>query len=189
VRKRFQGLAIALIVIVIVFVYSLSVYNGIVRSQESVQNKWSLVENQLQRRADLIPNLVNTVKGYAKHEKDILEKLAEARSKLIASSTVAQKAQASDELSSAISRLLAIVENYPDLKANTTFIQLMDELSGTENRLAVARMDYNNEVKKYNTKIKVFPNVIIARLFGFEPKEYFKASNDAQKAPNVDFSD
>ncbi len=188
VKRQSRVLIVISAAIAFVFLYLFSVYNNLVKAEENVKSKWSQVENQLQRRADLIPNLVNTVKGYAKHEKDIFEKLAEARSKLINSSTVEDKAKANDELSSALSRLLAIVENYPDLKANQTFITLMDELSGTENRIAVARKDYNDAVRSYNTKIKVFPNVIIARMFGFEEMEYFKAEAEAQKAPTVDFS-
>lgn len=186
--KRRNGLIVFLVIVAIIFVYLFSLYNGLVRAEENVKSKWSQVENQLQRRADLIPNLVNTVKGYAKHEKEIFEKLAEARSKLINSTTVQDKAKANEELSSALSRLLAIVENYPDLKANQTFITLMDELSGTENRIAVARKDYNDAAQAYNTKIKVFPNVIVARMFGFEEKPYFKAEAEAQEVPKVDFS-
>lgn len=188
VKRKSRVLIIILVAIAFVLLYLFSVYNSLVKAEENVKSKWSQVENQLQRRADLIPNLVNTVKGYAKHEKDIFEKLAEARSKLINSSTVEDKVKANEELSNALSRLLAIVENYPDLKADQTFITLMDELSGTENRIAVARKDYNDAVRSYNTKIKVFPNVIIARMFGFEEKPYFKAEAEAQKVPTVDFS-
>ncbi|AZT89208.1 LemA family protein [Caldicellulosiruptor changbaiensis] len=187
-KRKSRVLIIILVAIAFVLLYLFSVYNSLVKAEENVKSKWSQVENQLQRRADLIPNLVNTVKGYAKHEKDIFEKLAEARSKLINSSTVEDKVKANEELSNALSRLLAIVENYPDLKADQTFITLMDELSGTENRIAVARKDYNDAVRSYNTKIKVFPNVIIARMFGFEEKPYFKAEAEAQKVPTVDFS-
>lgn len=161
---------------------------NIVRYEENVSNKWSLVENQLQRRTDLIPNLVETVKGYAKHEKEILEGIAEARSRLINANNIQEKAQANDELSNALSRLLVVVERYPNLKADATFRQLMDELAGTENRIAVARMDYNNAVQEYNTKIKTFPAVIVARMFGFKEKEYFKASESAKQVPKVDFS-
>ncbi|WAM33885.1 LemA family protein [Caldicellulosiruptor morganii] len=187
-KKRSQVLIITGAVIVIFLMYLFSLYNGLVKAEENVSSKWSQVENQLQRRADLIPNLVNTVKGYAKHEKEILEKLAEARSKLINSKTVEDKAKADEELSGLLSRLLVIVENYPDLKADRTFTMLMDELSGTENRIAVARKDYNDAVMSYNTRIKVFPTVVIARLFGFEPKPYFRAQESANQVPKVDFS-
>ena len=187
-KKSTKILLAALVLVVVAVMYTFSTYNSLVRLAENVDSKWSQVENQLQRRADLIPNLVNTVKGYAKHEKEIFETLAQARSKLLNSSTVEDKAKANDELSSAISRLLVIVENYPNLKADRTFVQLMDELSGTENRIAVARKDYNDAVKQYNMKIKVFPNVLIARMFGFEERQYFQASSQAKSVPSVDFS-
>ncbi len=187
-KKGTKILLAILVLAVVLVVYTFSTYNSLVRLKENVDSKWSQVENQLQRRADLIPNLVNTVKGYAKHEKEIFETLAQARSKLLNSSTVEDKAKANDELSSAISRLLMIVENYPNLKADKAFVQLMDELSGTENRIAVARKDYNDAVKQYNMKIKVFPNVLIARMFGFEERQYFQASSQAQNVPTVDFS-
>jgi LemA protein len=187
-KKGTKILLVILVLAVVLVVYTFSTYNSLVRLKENVDSKWSQVENQLQRRADLIPNLVNTVKGYAKHEKEIFETLAQARSKLLNSSTVEDKAKANDELSSAISRLLVIVENYPNLKADRTFVQLMDELAGTENRIAVARKDYNDAVRQYNMKIKVFPNVLIARMFGFEERQYFQASSQAQNVPSVDFS-
>jgi len=187
-KKGTKILLAILVLVVVLVVYTFSTYNSLVRLKENVDSKWSQVENQLQRRADLIPNLVNTVKGYAKHEKEIFETLAQARSKLLNSSTLEDKAKANDELSSAISRLLMIVENYPNLKADRTFVQLMDELSGTENRIAVARKDYNEAVREYNMKIKVFPNVIVARMFGFEEKKYFEASSQAKSVPSVDFS-
>lgn len=187
-KKGTKILLAILVLAVVLVVYTFSTYNSLVRLKENVDSKWSQVENQLQRRADLIPNLVNTVKGYAKHEKEIFETLAQARSKLLNSSTVEDKAKANDELSSAISRLLMIVENYPNLKADKTFVQLMDELAGTENRIAVARKDYNDAVRQYNIKIKVFPNVLIARMFGFEERQYFQASSQAQNVPSVDFS-
>ena len=187
-KKGTKILLTILILIVVAVMYTFSTYNSLVRMAENVDKKWSQVENQLQRRAELIPNLVNTVKGYAKHEKEIFETLAQARSKLLNANTVEDKAKANDELSSAISRLLMIVENYPNLKADRTFVQLMDELAGTENRIAVARKDYNNAVKSYNMKVKVFPNVLIARMFGFEERQYFQASSQAQSVPSVDFS-
>ena len=152
-KKGTKILSAVLVVVAFLVLYLVFTYNSLVRMQENVNSKWSQVENQLQRRADLIPNLVNTVKGYAKHEKEIFETLAQARSKLLNSTTVEDKAKANDELSSAISRLLMIVENYPNLKADRTFVQLMDELSGTENRIAVARKDYNEAVREYNKSI------------------------------------
>jgi len=163
-------------------------YNNLVTMAESVDSSWSQVENQLQRRADLIPNLVETVKGYAAHESEIFTEIAEARSRLIGAGSVGEAAEANAELSSALSRLLAISEAYPQLKADANFRALQDELAGTENRIAVARMDYNNTVQSYNTQIKRFPTRIFAGLFGFEEREYFKADDRAQEAPVVDFS-
>lgn len=169
-------------------IFAFSSYNGLVAAEENVNSKWSQVENQLQRRADLIPNLVETVKGYAAHEEEIFTEVTKAREKLISAGSVAEKAQADAELTSALSRLLAIVENYPTLKADANFRQLADELAGTENRIAVARMDYNNAVQRYNSRIRSFPTSIIARIMGFEKKEYFKAEEGAYEVPKVDFS-
>ena len=179
-----------LIVVAVLAVIVMSImgsYNGLVSANENVTGKWSQVENQLQRRSDLIPNLVNTVKGYAKHENDIFTNVANARAKLASATTVADKAAANGELSNALSRLLAISENYPDLKANTNFAQLQDELAGTENRLAVARKDYNDAAQAFNTKIKSFPANLYAGMFGFSAKDYFKADEGAKAAPKVNF--
>ncbi len=145
-------------------------------------------KNQLQRRADLIPNLVATVKGYAAQEKEILNNIADARSRLIGAQGAADKAAANEELNSALSRLLVVVENYPNLKSDANFRALQDELAGTENRLAVARKDYNEAVQVFNAKIKTFPNVIWANMLGFGPREYFKAEASAQAPPTVDFN-
>ncbi|WP_148867677.1 LemA family protein [Thermosediminibacter litoriperuensis] len=175
------------VILVMLSVYAFGGYNGLVTAEEDVNSKWSQVENQLQRRADLIPNLVETVRGYAAHEQEIFTEVTRAREKLIGAGSVAEKAQAEAELSSALSRLLAIVENYPNLKADANFRQLADELAGTENRIAVARMDYNNAVQRYNSKIRSFPTIIIARFMGFDKKEYFKAEEGALQAPKVDF--
>lgn len=164
-----------------------SSYNGLVSLDENVNSKWSQIDNQLQRRADLIPNLVNTVKGYAAHEKSILTEVSQARAKLIGAGSVAEKAEADANLSGALSRLLAISESYPELKADANFRQLSDELAGTENRIATARMDYNNAVQTYNSKIRRFPTSIIAKISGFEKKEYFKAEEGSRKIPEVDF--
>ncbi|HHV59112.1 MAG TPA: LemA family protein [Clostridiaceae bacterium] len=182
---------IALIVIgVIVLIMVLSVigsYNSLVGKQEIVQNALSEIDNNLQRRNDLIPNLVATVKGYAAHESEILTAIADARSKLIGAGSIGEKAEASSELSNALSRLLVVVENYPQLKADAVFIDLSDNLAGTENRLANARRDYNNVARDYNTSIRRFPTVIFARLMGFEPVEYFEADEGAKEAPKVEF--
>lgn len=180
---------IALIVIIAILgLFAFSTYNGLVTSEEAVTSAWSQVENQLQRRLDLIPNLVNTVKGYAAHEEAVFTEVTRAREKLIGAGSVADMAEANQELTGALSRLLAIAENYPQLKADANFRQLADELAGTENRIAVARMDYNNAVQTFNTKIRRFPTVIFANMFGFERKEYFQAEEGASQAPVVDFS-
>jgi LemA protein len=176
------------VIIAILGLFAFSTYNGLVTSEEAVTSAWSQVENQLQRRLDLIPNLVNTVKGYAAHEEAVFTEVTRAREKLIGAGSVADMAEANQELSGALSRLLAIAENYPQLKADANFRQLADELAGTENRIAVARMDYNNAVQTFNTKIRRFPTVIFANMFGFERKEYFQAEEGASQAPVVDFS-
>lgn len=178
---------IPLIIVIIIVMSSISGYNSLVTLAENVDGKWSQVENQLQRRANLIPNLVETVKGFAAQEKTIFTQVAEARSKLAGAQTVNQAAQADQELTGALSRLLAIVENYPQLKSDAIFISLQDELAGTENRLAVARKDYNEAVLVYNAKIKRFPTVLYAGLFGFEAKEYFQTNEDAKNTPKINF--
>lgn len=163
-------------------------YNQLVTMDESITGAWAQVENVLQRRNDLIPNLVNTVKGYAAHEKEIFENVAEARSKLAGAQTINEKVQADMALSGALGRLLAIVENYPDLKANQNFLALQDELAGTENRVAVERKRYNEVVQTYNILTKRFPSNLMAQIFGFERKEvYFKAEEGAKEVPAVQF--
>lgn len=175
-------------VIVILGLVLVSGYNGLVGMAENVDGKWSQVDNQLQRRADLIPNLVETVKGYATQEKAIFTQVAEARAKLSGAQTVGQTAQADQNLTGALGRLLAISENYPQLKSDANFRALQDELAGTENRIAVARKDYNDAVQVYNAKIKTLPTAFYARLLGFESKEYFRANEEAKNLPKVDFS-
>lgn len=174
------------IVVVIIFLLGGS-YNGLVRSEEEVTAKFADISVQLERRADLIPNLVNSVKGYMQHEKDVIDSIASARQQLVNAGTVEEKASANSELTSALNRLLVVVENYPELKANTNFIQLQDELAGTENRISVSRSDYNNAVKSYNQTIKTFPKNILARMFGFEEKQYFEAKASSTEVPNVSF--
>ena len=164
-----------------------NVYNRMVELDETVERNWSEIEVQLQRRNDLIPNYVETVKGYAQHEKEIFIKVAEARSRLAGAQTRQEKIKASNELSTALARLLVIVERYPELKANQNFIRLQDELAGTENRIAVARRRYNEAVKEYNAYIRKFPQLIIARMFGFEKKPYFEAPESAKEVPEVKF--
>jgi len=162
-------------------------YNSIIQQNEQINNAWAQVKVVLQRRADLIPNLVETVKGYASHEKEVFESVAEARSKLAGAATPAEAANANAGLSSALGRLLAIAENYPQLKANENFIRLQDELAGTENRVAVERRAYNETVRAYNAYIKTFPNNILAGMFGFKEREYFEADEGAKEAPKVKF--
>lgn len=182
-----KALWIVLAVVAVFAVGIFSSYNGLVSMNEKVNGKWSQVENQLQRRGDLIPNLVNTVKGYASHEQASIQAVADARAKLAGAQGPAAKAQANNEMNGAISRLLVVVENYPNLKADANFRQLMDELAGTENRISVARKDYNDAVQAYNTKIKSLPTSLFAGAFGFGEKEYFKADEAAKAVPQVKF--
>jgi len=182
------GAVVAVIVIGIIFV--ISTKNGLIRQDEAVNENWAQIDTQLQRRADLIPNLVNTVKGYTAHEKEVLTAIADARSRLLAAKGPESKAEASAQMTSALGRLLAIAEKYPDLKANTTFQRLMDELAGTENRIAVARTRYNDAVKSYNQAIRQFPGSLFAPGMGLEKREYFNppAGHSAvEKVPEVKF--
>ena len=182
-----NSLLVVIIILVVLGFWGVSSYNGLVGMNEDINGKWAQVENQLQRRADLIPNLVNTVKGYATHEEKVFGDVAAARSKLMGAQGPAAKSQANGELTSALGRLLMISESYPQLKADANFRQLQDELAGTENRLAVARMDYNNSVQAFNAKIKAFPSNIFAGMMGFVPREYFQADANAKNAPVVKF--
>lgn len=184
-----KSVIVVLIVVVAVIVILggsiIGSYNSLVTKNENVQTALSEIDNQLQRRNDLIPNLVATVKQYAAQEEDIFTEVANARSRLIGANTVAEQAEGDAELSGALSRLLAISESYPELKSNQNFIQLQDELAGTENRIAVARRDYNEVSKNYNTSIRRFPTNIFAGLFGFESVDYFEASEEARENPDV----
>ncbi len=171
-------------------------YNTMVTMEENVENAWGQVENQYQRRMDLIPNLVSTVKGYAKHEQETYTNVMEARAKATqvtidpSNATPEQLAayqNAQGELSQALGRLLAVAESYPELKANENFKQLMDQLEGTENRITFARNEFNNQAKEFNTYIRKFPANIVASIFGFQYKPYFKAEEGAEKAPKVEF--
>ena len=179
---------ILILIIVIPFSYLKGTYNSLVTMDESVKGAWAQVENQLQRRYDLIPNYVETVKGYAAHEKDVFIKVTEARSKVAGAKNISEKIQANNQLSSALARLLVVVERYPDLKANTNFIRLQDELAGTENRIAVERRRFNEAVKAFNIKIRSFPTNMIAGMFGFEKATFFEVPKERQEAPKVKFS-
>jgi len=163
-------------------------YNTFVGQEEAIKSQWSQVENQLQRRNDLIPNLVETVKGYAQHEEGVFKDIADARSQLLAAKSPEEEISAANRQTSALGRLLAISENYPQLKANEQFNRLMDELSGTENRLAVERMRYNEKVQAYDTSRRQFPANLTARMFGFKEYPYFQAPPDAKQVPKVNFS-
>ena len=198
---KVSGLVIALVVNAVIVLGALlwgtGVYNSLVGGEESVRSAWSQVESQYQRRADLIPNLVNTVKGYAAQEKDVLLGVTEARAKVgqitvtkevLEDADAFSKFQAAqDQFSSAISRLLAVAENYPNLKSNENFMALQTQLEGTENRIAVERKRYNEVVQDFNTKIRRFPASIVAGLTGFKEKQYFKAKEGAETAPEVKF--
>ncbi len=162
-------------------------YNRFVSQEENVKAQWAQVENQLQRRNDLIPNLVATVKGYAAHERQVFQAVADSRARLAGAATPEQKIAAANEQSSALARLLAIVENYPQLKANEQFNRLSDELSGTENRLAVARMRYNEAVQQYNTSRRQFPANITAKIFGFKEYPFYQVPDSAKQVPQVSF--
>ncbi|MGF9889314.1 LemA family protein [Priestia megaterium] len=182
-----KGLIATIIVLVLVVIYGVSSYNSLVSAEEDVDNKFSQIDNQLKRRSDLIPNLVETVKGYAKHEQEAIDSVTQARAQLAGAKTPSDKADADQQLSGALNRLLVVVEKYPDLKANENFRSLMDSLEGTENRLAVARKDYNDEVAKYNKSVKRFPKSMLAGTFGFDKKPYFEVTNEEKEAPKVDF--
>ncbi|HHU48499.1 MAG TPA: LemA family protein [Clostridiales bacterium] len=177
-------LAIGAVILILVISITSS-YNNLVARSENVESAWSLIDVQLQRRYDLIPNLVATVKEYAAHEKEVFASVAEARSKLAGAGSVSEIAEADAELRGALSRLLAIAEAYPELKANENFINLQDELAGTENRIATARRDYNEAARSLNTTIRRFPTNIIAGMFGFESADYFEASEASRETPDV----
>ncbi|MCI6195808.1 MAG: LemA family protein [Prevotella sp.] len=194
--KKNLGWIIPVGILVVVVLWAIGGYNGMVKMDEQVQNSWANVETQYQRRADLIPNLVSTVKGYAKHEQQTLEDVVKARSeatqvKVDAENLTPEKLaafqKAQSGVSSALGRLLAVAENYPDLKANQNFLELQSQLEGTENRITVARKDFNDTAKSYNQAIRQFPKNILAGMFGFEKKSYFEAEAGSEKAPKVEF--
>ena len=193
--KKVTIIAIVAVVAVIA-IWAISDYNSLVGMDENVSNQWANVETQYQRRADLIPNLVNTVKGYAAHEKETLEGVIAARSQAtqikvdptdLTPEKLAEYQKAQGQLATALGKLLAITENYPDLKANQNFLELQAQLEGTENRINVARKNFNDAAKTYNTAIRRFPKNILAGMFGFDKRAYFEAAEGAEQAPQVQF--
>ena len=182
-RGLIIGVAAVVLAALIVVVYYYSKYNQFKRASIEIKSAWAQVENQLQRRYDLIPNLVETVKGYAKQEREVLIEVTKARAKVGGAGSVPEKIAANNELSGALSRLLVVIEKYPELKSNENFLRLQDELAGTENRIAVERMRYNQKVEAYNKAISVVPGSIIARREGFKEEPFFEAVKEAQGAP------
>lgn len=187
---------IIIVLIAIIGFWSVGTYNGLVNAEEPVKEQWGNVENQYQRRADLIPNLVNTVKGYATHEKETLERVINARAKAtqiridaehLTPEALQQYQSTQGELTQALGKLLFLRENYPELKANQNFLDLQSQLEGTENRISVERRRFNQIAKSYNIDIRLFPKTIIAKIFGFKEKPYFQATEESKKAPEVKF--
>jgi len=186
--KKGTGILIGIVVVVLLLVVMVvSKYNSLVTLKENVDNQYSNIDTQLERRADLIPNLVNTVKGYMNHEEKVIKDITTARENLLKAGNAKDLSKANSELDSALNALMVVVENYPDLKASQNFVALQDELAGTENRIAVARKDYNDAVKKYNASIKKFPANIIAGMFNFDSKDYFEVDEAKKNTPEVEF--
>ncbi len=182
-------LIVLLIIFFIVAIFVVSIYNSLVRLRNQVKNAWSQIDVQLKRRHDLIPNLMETVKGYMKHERETLENITSARSRAMGAETVGDKAKAEGELNGAMSKFFLVVENYPDLKANQNFLSLQEELTSTENKISYSRQAYNDQVLFFNNKIEVFPSNIIAGMFNFKQSEFFEISDPGERdVPKVDFS-
>lgn len=179
---------IVLGLVALVALYFWSLYNGLVSLKTNIEEAWSQIDVQLKRRSDLIPNLLETVKGYAKHEKSVFSDVTRARSAMMGARSLDRKAAASDMLTSALGKLIAIAENYPQLKANENFVQLQKELSDTEDKIAYARQYYNTVIRDYNEKIRTFPNTLFNESMGFSEKEYFQASGEERKSIKVNFS-
>jgi LemA protein len=191
-----KGWIVVIVILALLALWGVSLYNGFVKREEGVKTAWAQVENQYQRRADLIPNLVNTVKGYAAHESSTLQGVIDARARAtqvtvnpdnLTPEAIAQYQAAQGQVSSALGRLMAVAENYPDLKANQNFLELQAQLEGTENRIAVERQRFNETVQGYNTALRRFPGNIFAGMFGFSPRGYFEAVEGAATAPTVQF--
>lgn len=194
--KKNLGWIIPVAILIVIVLWAIGGYNGMVSMDEEVQGKWANVETQYQRRADLIPNLVNTVKGYATHEKTTLEEVVKARSEAtqikvdptnLTDKQIAEYQKAQGNVSAALGKLLMVAENYPQLKANENFLELQSQLEGTENRINVARKDFNDAAQQYNVAIRKFPKSMLAGIFGFDKKAYFEAESGAEKAPEVKF--
>ena len=180
---------IALAILIVVVLFIIATYNGLVASRQKVKNAWSQIDVQLQRRFDLIPNFVETVKGYMTHESETFEKIAKLRTSWANSSTVGEKAQLDNELSGALKTIMAVSESYPDLKANQNFADLSEELRNTENKISFSRQFYNDSVTMYNTKLQLFPSNIVAGMFNFQPRELFAVENEeVKKNVKVDFN-
>lgn len=184
------GYIIVIGLIIALAMFVIGAYNSLVRLRNQVKNSWSQIDVQLKRRHDLIPNLVETAKGYMKHERETLENITEARSKAMGADSVKEASQAESELSGAVSKFFVVVENYPDLKANQNFLSLQEELTSTENKIAFARQSYNDQVLFFNNKIQMFPSNVIAGMFNFNEADYFEVETQAERdVPKVDFGD
>lgn len=188
--KKSNIIIIVLVIVILVICgFGVLKYNNLVSLSENVDNKLADINVQLERRADLIPNLVNTVKGYMEHEQIVIDSITNSRAKMVNATSIDEKNEANNELTAALNNLYVVIENYPELEADSSFIQLQDELAGTENRIAVARKDYNEAAMDYNKSIKSFPINIIANMLNFEEKDYFEVSDGKTEVPNVSFED
>jgi LemA protein len=183
------GLIIMLVVVAVVVLFVISMYNSLIQLRNRVKNAWSQIDVQLKRRHDLIPNLIETVKGYMKHEREIMENITKYRSQAMSANTVGEKAQAEGLLSGSLGQLRIQVENYPDLKANQNFLSLQEELTSTENKISYSRQSYNDQVLFFNNKIQMFPSNILAGMFNFKEEEFFEVEDEKERAvPKVDFT-
>lgn len=188
-RGWIAPVAVIVILVLIGGVWFVRQQNRLITLEETVDASWSEIDNQLQRRSDLIPNLVATVQGFADQEQEVFGQIADARARLAGAQSVGETAESYEALQGALSRLLVVVENYPQLQSNENFIRLQDELAGTENRIAVARRRYNEVVQQFNTRIRLFPTRMVANRLGYEEREYFEISEEAREVPRVDFGD
>ncbi len=182
-----MGIVVVLVVVVLVVLFVVGIYNALVRLKNQVKNAWSQIDVQLKRRHDLIPNLIETAKGYMKHERETLENITKARSAAMGAGGVGDKSKAEGALSGAMSKFFLVVENYPDLKANQNFLSLQEELTSTENKISFARQSYNDMVLFFNNKIQMFPSNIIAGMFNFNTEEYFEIEEKEKEVPKVSF--